>query len=85
MFEFKCENELCSTDKETSFLTDCSQPKRQRNVAQRYKVSGLLNPFGNNVSYQRKSYKYNNSDVMRTTNATTATSCGQNSSKTTKD
>ena len=33
MFEFKCENVLCSTGKETFFLTDRSQPKRQRKVA----------------------------------------------------
>jgi len=33
MFEFKCENVLCSTGKETFFLTDRSQSKRQRKVA----------------------------------------------------
>jgi len=33
MFEFKCEKVLCSTGKETFFLTDRSQPKRQRKLA----------------------------------------------------
>ena len=33
MFEFKCENLLCSTGKETFFLTDRSESKSQRIVA----------------------------------------------------
>ena len=69
-----CEKLLCSTDKRDHLLYRTFATKKTTLSAQICEVSGPRNRFENNVSKQRNG-----------TNATEATLCGQNNSKSTRD